>query len=238
MEDIILAAIIVLFASMLQACTGFGFSIMATPFLLLVFEPRTAIQINIILSILISIFMVPGIFEHINKGLLKKLIFSSVIGSPFGILIYLYLDVELLKLVISILILVLTILLILKFRIRRSHSKDYVSGGVSGLLTTSIGMPGPPLLLYFTGVSIDKAVLRSTTLAFYLFIYSISLGMQITFGSTSREIWIVSISLFPLMFIGMFAGRWLFKHLSQQVFQVITYIILAMTGFYLLFTSI
>ncbi|MGW6608798.1 TSUP family transporter, partial [Peribacillus butanolivorans] len=45
---------IVLVASILQSSTGFGFSIMATPFLLMLFQPQEAIQINIILSLVIS----------------------------------------------------------------------------------------------------------------------------------------------------------------------------------------
>lgn len=49
---------IILAASILQTSTGFGFSIMATPFLLLLFLPQEAIQINILLSLLISISLI------------------------------------------------------------------------------------------------------------------------------------------------------------------------------------
>src|SRR5690625_6271974 len=52
--EIILFIVIILLASILQTSTGFGFSIMATPFLLLMFEAREAIQINLILSLVIS----------------------------------------------------------------------------------------------------------------------------------------------------------------------------------------
>ncbi|WP_096200802.1 sulfite exporter TauE/SafE family protein [Bacillus sp. FJAT-45350] len=238
MESLLLASIIVFFAAVLQACTGFGFSIMATPFLLFVFDPRTAIQINIILSIVISLFMVPRIGKEVDKVLLKRLLIGSVIGSPIGIFVFLYLDVQLLKLIISLLILFLTALLIFKFTTNRTAKKDTIGGGLSGLLTTSIGMPGPPLLLYFTGANIDKAVLRSTTLAFYLFVYVVGLGMQITFGSTSKEIWISSLMLLPVTFAGIFVGQYVFHYINQRVFQLITYIILAITGLYLLFTSI
>lgn len=238
MENIIIASIIVLLASMLQTCTGYGFSIMATPFLLFVYDPHAAIQINIILSILISAFMVPRIGKEVDKPLSKRLIIGSVIGAPIGILIFLFLDVRLLKIIISLLILFLTTLLIFKFNVKQSKVKDHVSGGLSGMLTTSIGMPGPPLLLYFTGARIEKAVLRSTTLAFYLFIYVLSLAMQISFGSTNKEIWLSALILLPITFLGMLLGQWVFKFINQHVFRMITYIILGITGVYLFFSSI
>ena len=233
MESWILSSIVVIVASMLQASTGFGFSIMATPFLLLVFPTHDAIQINIILSIIISLFMLPKIGNEIEKKLLSKLIKGSIVGLPIGIILYLFLDVRLLTLVISVIILVLTFLLILKVSIKQTKVKDFLSGGFSGLLTTSIGMPGPPLLLYFSGAGIKKEIIRSTTLAFYLLIYSISLTMQIIFGGTSKEIWITALSLIPVTICGIVIGQLLFTYINQRIFQLITYGILIFTGFYL-----
>ncbi len=59
--DILLFIMIILVASLLQTSTGFGFSILATPFLLLLFEPAEAIQINLILSLVISLALITKI---------------------------------------------------------------------------------------------------------------------------------------------------------------------------------
>src|SRR5699024_10613547 len=137
----------------------------------------------------------------------------------------------------GLLIIVLTVLLIFQLTIRRTRNKDLAAGGISGLLTTSIGVPGPPLLLYFSGARIDKVTLRSTTLAYYLFVYSSSLVMQITFGVTNKEIWIDSMLALPALFAGIFLGQLLFKWISQETFRIITYIILIFTGVYLFISS-
>src|SRR5699024_6036174 len=110
--------------------------------------------------------------------------------------------------------------------------------GVSGVLTTSIGVTGPRLLLYFSGAGIDKTTLRSTTLAYYLFVYFASLMMQISFGGTNKETWMFSLIAIPPLFIGVFLGQFLFKRISQLTFLIITYIILLFTGAYLVITSI
>ncbi|WP_165613797.1 sulfite exporter TauE/SafE family protein, partial [Bacillus luti] len=135
---------IILVASILQASTGFGFSIMATPFLLMLFLPQEAIQINIILSLIISISLIWKIRMDVDFILLKRFIFGSIAGVPFGILIFISVNINTFKLTISILLLLLTLLLICNVKVRSTPCRDFVVGGLSGLLTTSIGMPAPP----------------------------------------------------------------------------------------------
>jgi uncharacterized membrane protein YfcA len=210
---------------------------MATPFLLLVYDVHDAIQINIILSLLISILMSRKIWRDMDKDRFFSLLKGSIIGLPIGILVYVFLDVQYLKIAISIIILVLTFLLMLNMRINQTRGRDLFSGGISGLLTTSIGMPGPPLLLYFTGVGVEKAILRSTTLGFYVFIYSGSLAMQIFFDGTNKNIWTSSLLSIPIVLLGIFLGQHLFERINQKMFRIITYIILLFTGSYLFVTS-
>ncbi|WLR50821.1 sulfite exporter TauE/SafE family protein [Bacillus tianshenii] len=231
--DIGLFIVIILLASILQTSTGFGFSILATPFLLLLFEPREAIQINLILSLFISIALISSIKKDIDYGILKRFVVGSAAGLPVGILIFIFLDMNKLKLGISLIILLLTMLLILKFRVEQSKNRDLVVGGLSGSLTSSIGMPGPPILLYFSGTNTQKEKLRGTTLGFYLFIYLMSLVIQITFVGTNKTIWISSGFALPLVLLGLYIGQRLFKRINQRLFRMFTYFILLFTGIYL-----
>ncbi|UOQ95383.1 sulfite exporter TauE/SafE family protein [Halobacillus shinanisalinarum] len=234
MDAIVLFSIIIVAASILQTSTGFGFSIMATPFLLLLFEPKEAIQINLILSLVISLALIRKVHQDVDMTILKRFIIGSFSGLVLGIIIFLYVNTAQLKLVVSLVILLLTFLLILSFRVKQTKERDFFVGGISGALTTSIGMPGPPLLLYFSGTGASKEKIRATTLAFYLFIYTASLAVQIVFAGSSQTIWVSSALAFPLVIIGLIVGQKLFVRVSQRLFRVFTYIILLFTGFYLL----
>ncbi|MBT2707089.1 TSUP family transporter [Pseudomonas sp. ISL-84] len=105
-------------------------------------------------------------------------------------------------------------------------------------MTTSIGMPGPPLLLYFSGTDTQKEKLRGTTLAFYLLIYSMSLMVQIYFAGTNKTIWISSGLALPLVLLGLFTGQLLFAKINQRFFRIFTYILLLITGIYLFAESL
>ncbi|WP_430791280.1 sulfite exporter TauE/SafE family protein [Virgibacillus flavescens] len=238
METLIIFIVIIFFASILQTSTGFGFSIMATPFLLLLFEPREAIQINLILSFVISLALISKIKQDVDVTTLKRFIIGSLAGIPIGIITFVWIDMTVLKLTISIIILCLTLLLILNYRIRQTLRRDYSIGGLSGAFTTFIGMPGPPILLYFSGTNTSKEVLRATTLAFYLFIYLVSLITQIIFVGTSKVSWISSLEALPIVVVGLFVGQLLFKRINQQVFRIMTYLLLLFTGIYLLYQQL
>lgn len=230
--------IIILIASVLQTSTGFGFSILATPFLLLIFEPAEAIQINLILSLLISLALIAKVWQDVDIGVLKRFIAGSSLGLPIGIMVFLMIDLNSLKLVVSLLVLSLTFMLIFKFRISRNNKRDLLVGGLSGSLTTSIGMPGPPILLYFSGTETKKEALRSTTLAFYLFIYLASLIIQVIFAGTNKTVWLSSFWALPLVAAGLYAGQLLFGRINQRIFRMFTYAILLFTGSYLLLESL
>ncbi|MGP9043829.1 sulfite exporter TauE/SafE family protein [Cytobacillus kochii] len=230
---LILYVLLILVASILQASTGYGFSILATPFLLLFFEPMEAIQINLILSLFISIVMIGKVKVDVDQKVLKRLIIGSIFGLPLGMVIFLWLPLNWLKLGIGILILVLTVLMIAQLKMKQTRNRDYGAGGLSGTLTTSIGMPGPPLLLYFSGTKTNMEILRGTTIAFYLYIYVISLTIQMVVAGTTQTVWLASLVGAPVALIGIFLGQLLFKVMSQTFFSIISYSILLFTGLYL-----
>lgn len=236
--DILLFILIILVASTLQASTGFGFSILATPFLLLLFQPAEAIQMNLLLSFIISVVLYTKIKQDIHLGMLKRLLIGSVIGLPFGMFLFLLLELSKLKLGISLIILSLTIMLIFNVRIKQTKWRDFIVGSLSGLLTTSIGMPGPPLLLYFAGAEAQKALVRGTTLAFYLVIYFLSVIIQVIFASTTKMTWVATGLALPLLLLGMVLGQLLFKRVSERHFQIGLYVLLLFTGVYLLLNSV
>lgn len=230
--------VLVLVASTLQAGTGFGFSIMATPFLLLLFEPHDAIQLNIILSLLISVIMTYKIRSEVNKESLIRLIKGSLIGIFPGMLLFIFLDVRPLKILVSILILASTALLVAKINVKQTNTKELITGVLSGLLTTSLGMPGPPLLIYFAGAKVDKSILRSTTLAYFVFIYPVSLLLQFSMYSISKGVWLSTLWALPFTVMGIYLGQWVFARLNQQLFEKIIYTLLFFTGIFLLLTTL
>lgn len=248
MQDWILVNIIVFFASLLQATTGFGFAIMSTPFLLLVYDSRDCIQLSILLSFTIALILTPKIWRDIHYGLLQKLIIGSIVGIPVGILLFIYMSLDLLKVFVGIVTLIVAGFSLVKWYKYRADGKlaesgviiarslgygQWLAGVCSGILTTSIGMPGVPLALYFSVNNISKEIIRSTTLAFFIAVYALSIIAQaLTVHIPNSVLW-SSVKLIPAVVAGVICGHIVFPKVSQQVFQLVINIILLSTAFYL-----
>lgn len=221
---------IVLAASILQTSTGFGFSIIATPLLLLLFAPETAIQLNLILSIVISLALLLKMFADINLAIVKRLAMGSIIGAPIGVMFLTLVAADVLKIVVGLLLIGVTGVLIKQLTLRQSPKRDGVVGGISGMLTASIGMPGPPLIVYFAGARMSKEVTRATTLAFFLFIYPVSLTLQAVFVGIELEVWRLSLFALPIVALGLVVGQMLFQRISQRSFRRIIFALLLLAG--------
>ncbi len=237
MTILLFSALIVLFASALHAATGFGFSILAMPLLLLIHEPLVAVQVNLILSIALSLLLVPKVRHDIDKTLLWRLVVSSALGIPFGVLMLLRLDTSPFKILIAVLTLVFTSLLLLQLRFERRRARDWFSGVLAGVFTSAVGMGGIPLLLYFAGTDMPKAVVRGTVLAFFLFIYTLVLGVQIAVTSSRSDIWWLSALLVPIALMGVWVGDWMFPRISQRAFRGLIYAVLGGNSFMLLWSA-
>ncbi|RQW23000.1 sulfite exporter TauE/SafE family protein [Bacillus sp. C1-1] len=234
----ILYLFIVFFASVLQAATGFGFSIIATPFLLFLFAPDVAIQVNLFVSILISLLLFIQIRRDVYLPLIKRLVIGSVIGAPIGVILLQLINETVIKISVGTLLLFVTVLLVLPVKMQQTNVRDLTIGGLSGTLTASIGMPGPPLLAYFAGVKMTKEQIRATTLAFFLLIYPISIGLQWITISINRDVWgLVGLAL-PAVIAGLIVGHFIFKKMNQALFRNVTYILLLVAGVGLIIESI
>lgn len=230
------SAVVVLLAACLHAATGFGFSILAVPLLLLLHQPLVAVQINLILAVLLSAMMIPQVARNVDMLLFRRLAVSGLIGVPLGIGSILVMQPDQLKLAIALLTLVFLAALLLQVRFARNRSRDVVCGALAGAFTSSIGMGGIPLLVYFAGADVPKAVVRGTVLAFFVFAYGLSLIAQLWNASDRSQVIWFSVSLVPEAFLGILCGNWLFTRISQRAFRVFIYLVLAANSAFLLYS--
>ncbi|MDF2713757.1 MAG: hypothetical protein K0R28_682 [Paenibacillus sp.] len=219
---------IVLLAAMIQTCTGFGFAIIAIPLLMLIHDGHYAVTASIILSLISSLSTLPQVRKEIDKPLLKTLFIGSLVGLPLGGLLFYLSDVHLLKLFVSIAIIVFT--LPMMFRIRIPLGKGKGVGFLSGFMTSSIGMPGPPIVLYLTSHNTDKGRFRGTSIAYYSLVYPVSLLIQYVSGRVPAELIYQVIWVVPAIFIGQLAGKAIYRVMSHEWFRRVTFVLLIATA--------
>ena len=99
-------------------------------------------------------------------------------------------------------------------------------------------MPGPAIALYLSWLKVDKTTLRAVSLSLYVVLYGTALLLQAVTFKISRQVWFTAAVLLPFTAIGAVVGHHTSRLVSEERFRSLVLILLAGTGFYMLFSTL
>ncbi|NQZ30009.1 MAG: sulfite exporter TauE/SafE family protein [Oceanospirillaceae bacterium] len=236
-------------AATVQSALGFGFGLIAVAAFVVLFDSAQAIQLVIILTFLMSLAHYPKLKLRNTGALLKPLIYSSLLGFPVGIWVYLSIDLSLLKTLIAILLISLSGLSLYHIY----QAKQPVSnigpqsaaspfmislvGMIAGAMATSLAMPGPLVMLYLSSQRLEKDLVRALMSGFFIFSYFAALICQWLLVGIDLSTWKNALLLLPFALLGTYVGHHISRKISQQFFQRLVLIILVSSGLFMLFNQ-
>lgn len=107
----------------------------------------------------------------------------------------------------------------------------------SGILGACFGTGGPPVIVLFKSLKLNKRTFRATLLAFF-FATSIS---RVTFGITEKTLGMDNVRaglwLVPGSIVGTIIGAKVYKHLSEHHFARVVSMLIVVLGLTLVWTS-
>jgi uncharacterized membrane protein YfcA len=235
---------VVLAASVLQSAAGIGFGVIAGPIMLLLLNSGAAIQLSIVLSLLIAVVLLPGLWREVDCRLLQIFLIGSGIGIPIGIAVFLTVSIKLLKLLAGLGVL-LTLLMLFGRRFSMPHgqlpseaARDLVTGIVSGLMSGSLAMPGPVPAARMAATGRSRDATRATMMALFVGSYLAAFAMQAATATVERGTLWLMLLLVPPTLAGVAVGRALATRLSGAMFNRLIAAILAATGVTLVFSAL
>ena len=232
MNFILAGTIIFLVSALLQGLSGFGFSILAVPLITLFIAPKTAVPILMLYSIIINLGVLYSARKEIDLKKIWLLLLAGIIGLPFGARLLVSLDGNILKIGIGILILIFGTLLLLGYRKKLKHEKIAMIpiGIISGLLSGSISISGPPIIIFLANKQLGKHSFRGN-LALYFFLLNIfTIPVFWLNGLFTKEVISHSVTFLPGLIVGVVAGNLLSHKVQEQHFRKFTLILLLIMG--------
>ncbi len=225
-----LAAVAV--AGVVSGVTGFGLSLVATPLLLLVLPPRTVVPLMLVHGTLNSLMILLESGRSADLRRIWPLALAGLLGVPLGTYVLVVCDVNALKALIgaAVALSALAFLSGVRVRVARERLASAPVGLVSGLLNGSTGMSGPPVILFFANLGMEKPVFRASLAAYFLVLNLATVPAYAVGGLFTREVLGYAALFSPALALGVLGGMWLARRVEEQLFRRVTLVVVLGTG--------
>lgn len=231
-RELVLAVLIVLAATIISGLAGFGLAIVSVPPLLLLFDPGTVIALIKILTLGTTWVIWAGAWRHISWRWIARVLPAALVGLFIGSYLLRVLDAEVIKVIAGAIVISLAVLL-LTWQPQELRERPWMApliGLASGTSSTSVGLSGPPLILFFTVMSVPVQAFRATAAMYFTALDLVGLPTLISQGSVTGSDLRLALLLAPVALIGRALGSRLVPYVSPLAFRRATLVLLLMTG--------
>lgn len=235
-------AVIVGLSAAAAAVTGFGFNLVSAPLLTLIYPPRLVVVLTLLLGICASglLMLRREIRREVEWHVVRPLFLSSLAGMPLGVALLSFGPARVLKAAIAAVTAAFAILMLTRFRPRFAGGMlDTVAVGfVSGVLSTSTSLNGPPVALYLMARGFAKDRFRSNMVV-YVFLATVTSVVLLALGGgvTPETLGLASRTA-PVVIAGFAAGVLAVRGLTDRHFEVTVLGFLVLVGMLGVFSAL
>ncbi len=224
-DPLILIALLaaVFFAGLTQGTTGFGFALVAVPPMTILVDPQIIVPALLMQTLMTGTLILIHARKHLRINRMWLLPLSGVTGIPAGTLILVVLDPGPLRVFIGIVVVVAALAMMAGFRrpIRNERVASVPVGFVSGTLSASTGLSGPPVIFFYTNQSVDIQEFRANIVAHFIIMNIATIPIYIISGLFTGENLLLSAQLLPATLVGVTSGivinRWVQEALFRRI---------------------
>jgi uncharacterized protein len=222
--------LVVAVAAFAQAVSGFGFALLAVPALALLAGAKEAVVATSVLGVVLTLVMTLQSRGHVRWPSAALVTAVSLLGMPLGLLVLTRVDEHVLELVIGIAVLVLTLALWRGLRVPAGRPVEAGAGFLSGVLATSVGMSGPPVVVAFRSADLPPRSFRGTLAAVFLVQGLVALVAFGATGNVTAEVLVIAAAGLPGLVGGWWFGRTVVAHVDGARFGRVVLGMLAVSG--------
>jgi uncharacterized membrane protein YfcA len=228
--ELALAAGIIVIAGLMRGFTGFGSAMVLSPLYSLIYGPVQAVATVMLLESLVTLQLLPAVVSSTRWREIGPMGLVACVMIPLGGFILLAADPDIMRRVIGGAVLVFVLIMLRGWRYHGPRRLPISLGvaAVSGTMVSSVGIGGPPVLLYWLSGPDAAQQNRANIISYFAII---SIGVLATFvinGTIVIEtVWRAAV-LAPFFLISAHVGSRLFRRSSEALYRrVALYFLLA-----------
>ena len=215
-------------SAFVRGLTGFGMAIVLVPVLALAMLPLEAVLVTNFLGLFIGLSEIRRLVRDAEKSawVICALV---VVATPVGLYLLTVTGPDLARLIIALVALSAFAIILFPSQGEVTHG-PITTGGVgviSGLLTGFAGMPGPPVVPYYVGRALPRAVATASMLLIFTVAAAAGLGAGAVLGELDWRLLGLALALFPAVLVGNWAGAKTSGRVSDPVWRICVGTVLA-----------
>ncbi|MGH3146381.1 MAG: sulfite exporter TauE/SafE family protein [Rubrobacter sp.] len=229
---LVVALFAALMAGIVTGMTGFGLALISTPILLFVYEPRTVIVLTTMFSMFITGAVVWDSWHEARKRLALNLFVPALVGIVVGVETLRVIDPVYVRLGVGAIVVFSALLLVRDIRLPGADTRwgTLVAGSTSGMLSTSTGLAGPPVVLLLASRGLPKHEFRGTSALYFLPMSVAGFAVLALRGLVEASEIPLGLLLAPMAIAGKAAGTALLGRVSERTFRAVTLGLVILTG--------
>jgi len=231
--------LIIIFSSLIKGITGFGFSLVSFPLLLMWYAPKEIIPVLMICNLIASVMIVLQKKDH--KLLDKQSYYLIAAGGIFtivGVIALSSTDGKWLTRFSGILFILLTLYSLLRKNtkgITMRNSAYLLAGAFIGFLTGAISISGPPLALFLNKTKISNMKFREIFAAFSIITAVFAIFGYYQAGMITLNTLKMTFIFVPILLIGTILWKKLNNVMPIEKFQTINIVLTLIASIILVF---
>ena len=236
---IFIFGLVVLVTHFLEGITGFGCTVLALPFCVVLVGIKTAVPVLTALSLILSSYIVIIDYKNIVWKSYIKIVSFVGLGLPIGMLLFSFLPEEILKKILGVFMILVAARGIYFAFNERAKVKEignrmlnfilFLGGIIHGVFSAG----GPFVVIYATQELKNKSNFRATLSTLWVTLNSIIIIKIATSGAFTPVVmkffgWSV-----PFLLAGMLLGNWAHKRIEDRFFTQVVFLVLLVAGFFM-----
>ncbi len=218
---LVISVVVALIAGFVRGYSGFGSAMVIVTCLSLLFPISSLVPAMLLLDVIASICLLPGIWKQVNWKSLGWLLAGVLIGTPIGVYLLATIPDKPMRMAIAIVVMVLSLFLLRGFKLKRMPGKplSITTGTIAGIISGATAISGPPVVLFYFSSPAGVNISRASIIAFFLGTDAFASAVCATHGLINYPTLTVFAILVAPMLLGLWFGNRTFLQGNPEVLR-------------------
>jgi uncharacterized membrane protein YfcA len=229
---VLLVALIVFFAALVQILSGFGFALMVMPPITLLLGLRTAAPLVALTGLTSYAINLIRYRQAVDVREVLRMGTASALGVPVGLWILVNVDEAIIKPLLGLILIAYAIYRLVRPQGLRLCSPRWVypAGFIAGCLGGAYNTAGPPVIIYGTLRQWSREEFRAVLQAFFFLNATLVVASHYLTHHLTPTVFTLFAYAVPALFLGILVGTWVDSRLSASHFRTLVTVMILLLG--------